>query len=259
MLMADCQACAGLCCVSLAFDRGPLFAEDKPAGAPCPHLSSQARCNIHTLRARRGFAGCVSYDCQGAGQRVTQELFQGKSWQGEPGLLHGMLEAFRSMRQVHELLFLLQAAAQLPLLAQERDRLEELAAALEPVGGWTYETLAELEQGTLPDDVAAFLRSLAATARRHLKLLPSARLDEPLPEIEQQADAGRDACHQRPHRQQVVTDQEAADERRRDLRHRHERLRNAEHEPLFVASALVSDLRRERGSQGPLSEGRYRR
>lgn len=172
MLAADCQACAGLCCVSFAFDQGPLFAEDKPAGAACRHLSSLARCNIHALRARRGFAGCVSYDCQGAGQRVTQELFQGRSWQGEPHLLRGMLEAFRIMRQVHELLFLLQAAAQLPLLTHQRDRLEVLAAALEPVGGWTYETLTELEQGTLPDEVAAFLRSLAAIARRHLKLLP---------------------------------------------------------------------------------------
>jgi hypothetical protein len=33
----DCARCAGLCCVLLAFDRGPLFAFDKPAGIACRH------------------------------------------------------------------------------------------------------------------------------------------------------------------------------------------------------------------------------
>lgn len=171
MLMADCQRCAALCCVGLAFDQSPLFAVSKPAGASCPHLSSSARCNIHSQRSTRGFAGCASYDCLGAGQRVTQELFRGHSWQDQPHLLAAMLDAFRVMRQVHESLRLLHSAARLPLLARERQRLGELVAALEPSDGWSREALANFEQGALADEVAAFLRSLAGTARRTLPLL----------------------------------------------------------------------------------------
>jgi hypothetical protein len=170
-LTADCQRCAALCCVGLAFDRGPLFALSKPAGVPCPHLSSQARCGIHPQRAARGFAGCASYDCLGAGQRVTQELFRGRSWQDQPHLLTDMLDAFRVMRQVHESLRLLRSAAKLPLLARERQRLEELVRALEPVAGWSSQVLADFEQGSLADEVAAFLRSLTGTVRRALPVL----------------------------------------------------------------------------------------
>jgi hypothetical protein len=171
MLTADCQRCAALCCVGLTFERGPRFALSKAAGVPCPHLSSSARCNIHPQRSARGFAGCASYDCLGAGQRVTQELFRGRSWQEQPHLLPAMLDAFRVMRQVHESIGLLRSAARLPLLARERQRLGELVAALQPAGGWSREALADFEQGALADDVAAFLRSLAGTARRALRVL----------------------------------------------------------------------------------------
>jgi hypothetical protein len=170
VLVADCTRCAALCCVGLAFDRGALFALDKPAGAPCPHLSTQARCTIHARREVLGFGGCVGYDCYGAGQRVTQTLFAGTSWQEEPEILPGMLDAFRALRRVHELLVLLAEAAKLPLRASERQRLDALHAALEPVGGWSSPTLLELERGSLCDEVAEFLRSLAGTARRALKL-----------------------------------------------------------------------------------------
>jgi hypothetical protein len=36
-LLGDCSRCIGLCCVSLAFDRGPRFAFDKRAGEACRH------------------------------------------------------------------------------------------------------------------------------------------------------------------------------------------------------------------------------
>jgi hypothetical protein len=171
-LRADCGRCAALCCVALAFDQGALFGFDKPAGRPCPHLSRPGRCTIHAQRSQRGFAGCVAYDCYGAGQRVTQELFGGRSWQAEPHLLPSMLEAFRAMRHAHELLVLLEAAARLPLRAGERERLEELRAELEPASGWSSASLAELERSSLSHDVARYLRALAGTARRALKVLP---------------------------------------------------------------------------------------
>src|SRR6185503_16885503 len=86
----DCSCCAALCCVSFAFDRSELFAFDKAAGEPCALLGPQHACSIHAERARRGFGGCIAYDCLGAGQRVTEEVFGGRSWQAEPALARPM-------------------------------------------------------------------------------------------------------------------------------------------------------------------------
>ncbi len=71
-LRGTCERCAGFCCVALAFDRGEAFAFDKPANEPCRHLSASARCVAHESRAERGLSGCIGYDCDGAGQHVTE-------------------------------------------------------------------------------------------------------------------------------------------------------------------------------------------
>ncbi|MDF2984482.1 MAG: oxetanocin resistance protein [Devosia sp.] len=104
MLRADCARCAGLCCVVLAFDRSALFAEDKPAGTPCIHLGSDCRCRIHASRKQRGYAGCVSYDCLGAGQRATALLI------GCAATAVEQFEVFAAIHRQHELLTLLHAA-----------------------------------------------------------------------------------------------------------------------------------------------------
>jgi len=129
-LRADCTRCAALCCVALAFDRSELFGFDKPAGEPCRHLSGQDRCRIHAQRDARGFGGCVAYDCLGAGQYVTQELFGGRSWRDDPALLSPMLEAFAAVREAHELAAILRQAADLPLPARDRRTLRGLERGL---------------------------------------------------------------------------------------------------------------------------------
>src|SRR5580698_9598172 len=106
-LRADCARCAALCCVVFAFDRSKWFASGKPGGAPRAKLSVDHRCTIHDRLAERGFGGCAAYDCLGAGQRVVQELFSGRSWRDDVALLPAMTDSFRAMRLVHELLLLL--------------------------------------------------------------------------------------------------------------------------------------------------------
>ena len=161
-LSADCGRCAALCCVSLAFDRSAQFAFDKPAGAPCPHLSRHGQCSIHGARLARGFSGCVGYDCHGAGQRVTQELFGGRSWQEEPNLRRAMFDAFRVMRQIHELRLLLDAAGDLPLPTELAERRSALQAALEPSTGWSLEALRAFERGSFTAELSEFWLSLRA-------------------------------------------------------------------------------------------------
>lgn len=161
----DCARCAALCCVALAFDKGPSFAADKPAGSPCPRLVGHA-CAIHDRLADKGYSGCMRYDCLGAGQRVTQDLFAGRSWRDEPALLAPMMEAFRAQRRVQELRQLLDLAGTLPLDPAQEGARAALRARLSPAEGWTAERLRAFETGELPRAVPAFLRSLRETAIR---------------------------------------------------------------------------------------------
>jgi hypothetical protein len=160
MLRADCARCAALCCVFLAFDRSELFAIDKAPGEPCPHLTSDCRCHIHAKLTRCGFGGCARYDCLGAGQHVTQHLFGGRSWRENPELTRPMLEAFRAMRGVHELLHLLDMAGRLPLTTAQAAARDQLRNRLLPAGGWTLELLVDFERGPLPAEVRRFLSML---------------------------------------------------------------------------------------------------
>jgi hypothetical protein len=89
---------------SLAHSSCPLaaaadFASDKPAGTPCPNLAPDFSCGIHDRLRRRGFRGCTVFDCFGAGQAVSQGLFDGVSWRDKPDSRSAMFAAFKIMRQ----------------------------------------------------------------------------------------------------------------------------------------------------------------
>ncbi|MEU3303652.1 pentapeptide repeat-containing protein [Streptomyces sp. NPDC006678] len=113
-LRADCGSCFGLCCVALPFSASADFAVGKPAGQPCGNLRTDFRCGIHDRLAERGFAGCTVYDCFGAGQKVSQVTFGGRSWREAPGSARQMFDVFPVMRQLHELLRYLTEALSLP-------------------------------------------------------------------------------------------------------------------------------------------------
>lgn len=152
----DCTRCAALCCLALAFDTSLGFAFDKPAGEPCPELRHH-RCGIHGQRAARGLRGCETYDCGGAGERVTQEAFGGDTWRREPKLRLPMIEAFAQARDLTAAQELLTAAASLPLDPVQAQRRRALAERIE--GPWTQPALDELTQVPLAA-ARAFVKSL---------------------------------------------------------------------------------------------------
>ncbi|MBA3528583.1 MAG: pentapeptide repeat-containing protein, partial [Propionibacteriaceae bacterium] len=127
-LRADCASCAGLCCVALAFGKSDGFAFDKDAGDPCTHLGRDFRCAIHSVLRPRGFPGCTVFDCLGAGQKVTQVTFSGRTWRDEPDSQELMFAAFQVMRPLHELLWYLNDAMSRP---QARTLKAELIHAYE--------------------------------------------------------------------------------------------------------------------------------
>ncbi|WP_415647972.1 pentapeptide repeat-containing protein [Stackebrandtia soli] len=123
VLRADCGSCRGLCCVVPAFAASADFAVDKPARRPCANLLADSRCGIHDSLRDKGFVGCTVYDCFGAGQRVSA-LFDGRDWRDGASTATPMFAAFPVMRDLHELLWYLSAAARFDDVAPLRSSIE---------------------------------------------------------------------------------------------------------------------------------------
>jgi len=163
-LISDCSKCAALCCMALDFDRSDMFAFDKKAGEPCRHLRGDFGCGIHENLDKSGMKGCGQYQCDGAGQRVVQEVFSGRNWLDDPALRLPMIAAFGEMRQVHRQLVLLKAAEALALGPDQKTELARLRAQLSPPGGWTEALLAEVETSGIMTELRAFFTGLRALA-----------------------------------------------------------------------------------------------
>lgn len=159
-LRADCPACAGLCCVGLTLVRSADFPIDKPAGAACPNLAG-TRCAIHDRLRPSGFAGCVAYDCHGAGQRITA-LHAGRDWRTDPDAARAMFALLPRLAHVHELLRFLLEARELcpsdPDLDDAVGRTERLALA-------SPDELLGFDAGAHHRDVVAVLRGVSEEVR----------------------------------------------------------------------------------------------
>ncbi|WP_406036227.1 pentapeptide repeat-containing protein [Nocardioides sp. NBC_00163] len=153
---SDCSRCAGLCCVALSFTRSADFPEDKAAGDPCRHLGPDFGCGIHDRLRDRGYNGCTVFECSGAGQQVTQVTFGGADWRTEPDLRQSMFDVFDVMRQLHEMLALLEEAAW-------RGTATDLSEATELVSAAT----AGAAEQVLATDIPA-LRTVVGNALRQV-------------------------------------------------------------------------------------------
>lgn len=154
-----------------AFDRSESFAIDKAAGEVCPNLDADNRCRVFQHREALGFKGCITYDCHGAGQIISQTVFKGRSWREEPALAHRMGAALSVLRRIHEQLLLLATAEKLPLNEAEKARLGSLRQTLAPADDWTEQKLEDYPIDATLHQVASFLKDL----RRHVGANPIAR------------------------------------------------------------------------------------
>ena len=85
------------------------------------------------------------YDCFGAGQKVSQVTFGGVDWRREPGSAPAMFAAFPVMRQLHELLWYLHEAADLPAAAPVAPRLRRALEDVEAMTRGDAQALAALD------------------------------------------------------------------------------------------------------------------
>lgn len=166
-LHADCSRCFGLCCVAPAFAKSADFAINKPAGRACINLEPTFGCGIHSTLRAQGFSGCTTYDCFGAGQRVSQVTFGGYDWRQAPATAPSMFDAFAVMRQLHELLWYLHeadtfaAAALRKEIRVARERTDELADQPPML-------LAAVDIGAHRDGVNDLLREVSELVRSAL-------------------------------------------------------------------------------------------
>ncbi|BCJ42771.1 hypothetical protein GCM10010168_04880 [Actinoplanes ianthinogenes] len=165
VLEADCARCAGLCCVAPAFAKSSDFAIDKPAGQACRNLGGDFRCRIHEQLPERGFRGCVVFDCFGAGQRITQETFGGRDWRSAPEIAGPMFATLPVMRQLHELLWLLDEALRLDEARRLHPKLRAARDEIDTAAGGAPETLRGLDVGAYRKAVVPLLRKASELAR----------------------------------------------------------------------------------------------
>jgi hypothetical protein len=165
-LRADCERCFGLCCAGPAFAASADFAIDKPAGMPCPNLRADFRCSIHGHLRERGFAGCTTYDCFGAGQQVAQVTFGGRDWRRAPGTATDMFAAFSVMRQLHELLWYLTEAQALPGAEPVRGPVGDALEEVERLTRGDAQALIQLDVATIRGHVSHLLRRASELARQ---------------------------------------------------------------------------------------------
>jgi hypothetical protein len=161
VLEADCASCAALCCVAPAFAKSSDFAINKAPGKACPNLGGDFRCTIHERLDDEGFHGCVVFDCFGAGQRITQETFGGRSWHEEPAML-GLLPI---VRQLHELMWLLSEALKLGEAKKLHGELKTALDETDQLAGQSAEELKRLDLDAYRRKVNPLLQKASRLAR----------------------------------------------------------------------------------------------
>lgn len=144
-LKADCENCFALCCVALPYSQSADFAMKKCGGTPCIHLKSNYRCKIHQNLRTSGFKGCTVYECYGAGQKVSQESFQGISWRDSPNIADEMFRVFPIMQQLHEMLHYLQEALNLQEARPLYNELQQIYEETEMVTHGSRASLLEFD------------------------------------------------------------------------------------------------------------------
>ncbi|MGW0790011.1 pentapeptide repeat-containing protein [Streptomyces sp. NPDC002911] len=164
-LQADCGNCFGLCCVALTFTRSADFAADKAAGTPCSNLQQDFRCGIHERLRDSGYNGCTVFDCFGAGQKVSQVTFEGRSWREDPASAGTMYEVFPVMRHLHELLRYIAESMDLPAARPVHRDLRRFYDRIDAMTRDTAESLLAVDVMALRGEVNGLLLRASELAR----------------------------------------------------------------------------------------------
>jgi uncharacterized protein YjbI with pentapeptide repeats len=141
---------------------------DKDGGQPCHNLRDDFRCSIHAQLRERGFPGCTVFDCFGAGQKVSQVTYEGRSWREAPDTARQMYAVFPVMRQLHELLWYLAEALTLDATRSLHDTLRLALAETERLTRQSAGVLEKLDVAAHRGEVNGLLLRASELARAGL-------------------------------------------------------------------------------------------
>ncbi len=130
---SDCSKCFALCCVALQFQKSQDFPFSKKEGVPCKNLRSDFGCAIHNQLKTNGFNGCTTYECFGAGQFISMELFNGVDWQADPGSKKRMFQLLPVVRNIHEIIYHLRSSMEMTKNKDTEKACEDLRKDLERI------------------------------------------------------------------------------------------------------------------------------
>lgn len=179
-LRADCSNCFALCCTAFGFSRSADFAIDKPAGTPCQNLAPDFSCTIHDRLRPRGFRGCTVFDCFGAGQHVSQRFFGGTSWIDAPDTKDAMFSAFKTAKQLHEMLWYLTEAQARTHDPEGAEHVAHLRNTIGQTLEGDLEKLQSLDVQELHSEVRSTLIEISEEIRRSYFAAGDGHLDSSL-------------------------------------------------------------------------------
>jgi hypothetical protein len=109
--------------------------------------------------------GCTVFDCFGAGQRITQQTFGGRSWREDPELAAAQFAVLPVVRQLHEMLWYLAEALTLPEAGPLHEDVRALQWRTEELAGRSAEELRSLDVGGHRGDVGELLEQVSERVR----------------------------------------------------------------------------------------------
>lgn len=183
-LRADCASCFGLCCVAFYFSAIDGFPADKAAGHPCINLQPDFRCGIHKTLTEQGFKGCTTYDCFGAGQKVSEVSFKGQDWRKNTQAVRKMFQVFLVMEQLQELLWYLSEAQAIPMTGSFASEISAMHGLTEKLTFLNPDALISLNVAEHRTKVDALLQKTsemvrAAAARQNRRNLKKHKKTSP--------------------------------------------------------------------------------
>lgn len=162
-MKADCQRCCGLCCVSLHFAKSEGFPENKRAGLPCTQLTESHRCRIHAKLKQQKMKGCIGYDCFGAGQRVTQDLYDDHAWNDDTVSTKEMFDVFHNVYQLYQIRFFLLEALYINTSVHTQEELQKCLLVNEEICNASPSLIVTYPIDTYRDNVNHLLKAVCKT------------------------------------------------------------------------------------------------
>jgi uncharacterized protein YjbI with pentapeptide repeats len=169
-LKIDCSNCCGICCIALYCSKAEGFPADKEAGTPCKNLMPDFRCRAHTKLPQLKLKGCMAFDCMGAGQKVTQNIFGGANWHTSPQYEEQMFQGFFKVYQLHQMLWYLMDGK---CILSAEPLTEEIVALIDEnrrMTGLSPDEILMLNLDAYQADVNHVLKEISALVRFELNL-----------------------------------------------------------------------------------------